>query len=97
MRESKVTDFEMIKINKYIYVRKHRLIAKNTKSITLLRFTYTDENNKIRLERQFSLKIISAKEAKKKKTRGSDSVQMFPVKRGKGRGNFYLDLRHNVR
>lgn len=69
MRESKVTDFEMIKINKYIYVRKHRLIAKNTKSITLLRFTYTDENNKIRLERQFSLKIISAKEAKKKNTR----------------------------
>lgn len=69
MRESKVTDFEMIKINKYIYVRKHRLIAKNTKSITLLRFTYTDENNKIRLERQFSLKIVSAKEAKKKNTR----------------------------
>lgn len=69
MRESKVTDFEMIKINKYIYVRKHRLIAKNTKSITLLRFTYTDENNKIRLERQFSLKIISAKEEKKKNTR----------------------------
>lgn len=65
MRESKVTDFEMIKINKYIYVRKHRLIAKNTKSIALLRFTYTDENNKIRLERQFSLKIVSVKEAKK--------------------------------
>lgn len=70
MRESKVTDFEMIKINIYIYVRKHRLIAKNTKSITLLRFTYTDENNKIRLERQFSLKIV--KEAKKKKKKHED-------------------------
>lgn len=82
MRESKVTDFEMIKINIYIYVRKHRLIAKNTKSITLLRFTYTDENNKIRLERQFSLKIV--KKAKKKKHEDLTAYKCFQSNEERG-------------
>lgn len=68
----------------YIYVRKHRLIAKNTKSITLLRFTYTDENNKIRLERQFSLKIISAKEAKKKKHEDLTAYKCFQSNEERG-------------